>query len=42
MDASTPSEYAFTLHANTAIEISFGNYDNSQKLYLPVLMQPSH
>lgn len=41
MAASTPAEYAFILHVDTSIEIPFGNYDNSQKLYLPVLMQPS-
>jgi hypothetical protein len=37
MDASTITEYAFILHSNTTIEIAFGNYDVSQKLYLPLV-----
>ncbi len=41
MGASTTTEYAFILHADAAIEIIFGNYDNNQKVYLPMLAHPS-
>jgi len=41
MASSTPSEYAFVLRVDSNIEIPFGNYDASDKIYLPILIQPS-
>ena len=37
LSASTPVEYAFILHANSSLEIPFGNYDASTKVYLPLI-----
>jgi hypothetical protein len=40
MACSTPSEYAFVLRVDSVIEIPFGNYDASDKVYLPLLVHP--
>jgi hypothetical protein len=41
MAASTPLEYTVIIDTDTTVEIAFGNYDNTEKLYLPLLSHPT-
>jgi len=41
MAGSTPLEYTVIIDVDTSVEIAFGNYDNTKKLYLPLLISPT-
>ena len=40
MAPSTPTEYSVVINQNVELEVPFGSYDTSNKLYLPHIIQP--
>ena len=40
MSPSTPTEYSVVIHADVELEVPFGSYDASAKLYLPQIILP--